>query len=63
MKEMLKARVLLNDSVESVMNERKLLERLNHPFLVNMNYAFQDRDFLYLVTDYLPGGDLRYHMQ
>ena len=27
-----------------------------------MNYAFQDRDNLYLVTDLLTGGDLRYHI-
>ena len=27
-----------------------------------MNYAFQDRDNLYLVMDLLTGGDLRYHI-
>ena len=31
-------------------------------FIVNMNYAFQDRDNLYLVMDLLTGGDLRYHI-
>jgi len=62
MKEMLKARVVLKRSVKSVMSEKKLLERLHHPFLCNMNYAFQDRNFLYLVSDLLTGGDLRYHM-
>ena len=30
-------------------------------FLVNMHYAFQDRENLYLVIDLMPGGDLRYH--
>jgi serine/threonine protein kinase len=44
------------------MNERKLLSSLKHPFLVNMNYAFQDRENLYLVMDLLNGGDLRYHV-
>jgi serine/threonine protein kinase len=44
------------------MNERKLLSSLKHPFLVNMNYAFQDRENLYLVMDLLNGGDLRYHI-
>ena len=62
MKEMSKARVLCKRSVDSVMNERKLLERLQHPFIVNINYAFQDRDNLYLVSDLLTGGDLRYHI-
>lgn len=27
-----------------------------------MNYAFQDREDLYLVCDLLTGGDLRYHI-
>ena len=50
MKEMHKARVISKRSVNSVMNERKLLTQLKHPlvlskssFIVNMQYAFQDR--------------------
>ena len=27
-----------------------------------MNFAFQDRENLYLVSDLLTGGDLRYHI-
>ena len=27
-----------------------------------MHYAFQDRENLYLVMDYMMGGDLRYHI-
>ena len=27
-----------------------------------MEYAFQDKDNLYLVLDYMSGGDLRFHM-
>ncbi len=70
MKEMLKARILAKRSVSSVMNERKLLSQLSHryflsltfSFLVNMHYAFQDRENLYMVLDLMPGGDLRYHI-
>lgn len=49
-------------SVQSVINERTLLSDLNSPFLVNMHFAFQDRDTLYLVLDLLEGGDLRHHL-
>ncbi len=35
---------------------------MRHPFLVNMVYAFQDRDNLYLIMDLMPGGDLRYQI-
>jgi len=31
-------------------------------FLVNMHYAFEDRDNLYLVIDLMSGGDLRFHI-
>jgi serine/threonine protein kinase len=62
MKEMAKARIISKRSVNSVMNEKKFLSQLNHPFLVNMHYAFQDRDNLYLVIDLMTGGDMRYHI-
>ena len=62
MKEMQKAKIINKKSINSVMNERTLLADLNHPFLVNMKYAFQDRENLFLVMDYLNGGDLRYHI-
>jgi serine/threonine protein kinase len=39
-----------------------ILTQLNHPFIVNMYYAFQDRENIYLVMDLLNGGDLRYHI-
>ncbi|CAG9315824.1 unnamed protein product [Blepharisma stoltei] len=62
MKEMLKLRVVSKRSVSSVMNERRLLSMIKHPFMVNMQYAFQDRDNLYLAMDLMTGGDLRYHL-
>lgn len=62
MKEMYKTKIIDKKSINSVMNERILLARLKHPFLVNMSFAFQDRENLYLVMDYINGGDLRYHI-
>lgn len=54
-------RVLTKKSVESVMNEKRLLSTLKHKFLINMIYSFQDIDNLYLVMDLVSGGDLRFH--
>lgn len=62
MKEMNKTKIIAKKSIHSVLNERDLLSQLRHPFIVNMSYAFQDREKLYLVMDLLEGGDLRYHM-
>ena len=44
------------------MSEKNILSRINHPFIVNMHFSFQDSDNLYLIMDYLSGGDLRYHL-
>lgn len=62
MKEMYKAKIIMKKSINSVMNERNLLARIRHPFFINMNCAFQDRENLYLIMDYVNGGDLRYHI-
>ncbi|CAG9326673.1 unnamed protein product [Blepharisma stoltei] len=62
MKEMSKFRVIRKKSVSSILNERKLLSIIKHPFVVNMQYAFQDKENLYLVMDLMTGGDLRYHI-
>ena len=62
MKEMQKVKIISKRSVHSVMNEKKLLQKLNHPFLVNMIYAFQTREQLFLAMDYCNRGDMRYHI-
>jgi serine/threonine protein kinase len=40
------------------MNERMILSRISHPFIINLHYAFQSEDSLYLILDYCPGGDI-----
>ena len=62
MKEMSKAKIIDKRSEKSVKSERTLLQKMNHPFIINMHYSFQDKDNLYLVMDLLTGGDLRYHI-
>ena len=59
---MSKVKIIDKKSERSIKYERELLSKLNHPFIVNMYYAFQDYDNLYLVMDLLSGGDLRYHI-
>ena len=59
---MSKLKIIDKKSIKSINSERDLLSELFSPFIVNMHYAFQDKEFLYLVIDLLPGGDLRYHI-
>eukprot|EP00698_Gefionella_okellyi_P005673 TRINITY_DN1513_c0_g1_i2.p1 TRINITY_DN1513_c0_g1~~TRINITY_DN1513_c0_g1_i2.p1 ORF type:complete len:1007 (+),score=219.75 TRINITY_DN1513_c0_g1_i2:67-3087(+) len=46
------------NQVERVRMEREILARVNNPFVVKLFYSFQTRENLYLVLDYLPGGDV-----
>lgn len=62
LKEMMKFKIIDKKSEISIMYERELLCRIQHPFVVNMHFTFQDHDHLYLIMDYLSGGDLRYHL-
>lgn len=62
LKEMSKVKIIDKKSEKSINAEREFLTELNHSFIVNMHYAFQDNDNLYLVMDLLLGGDLRYHV-
>lgn len=62
MKEMLKAKIIDKRSEKSISHERQLLSILKSNFIINMEYAFQDYDSLYIVLEYLNGGDLRYQI-
>ncbi|KAI2802092.1 Ribosomal protein S6 kinase alpha-2 [Blomia tropicalis] len=57
MKVLRKATLKVRDRVRSKM-ERDILADVSHPFIVKLNYAFQTEGKLYLVLDYLRGGDL-----
>lgn len=62
MKEMSKTKIIDKRSERSVKAERDLLEVMNHPFIINMHFSFQDGENLYIAMDLLTGGDLRYHI-
>ena len=59
---MSKVKIIDKKSEKSVLFERQLLSRIRNPFIVNLIYSFQDYENLYLVMDFLKGGDLRYHI-
>lgn len=61
LKEMSKAKIISKRSERSVLNEKAIISKLKHNFIINIFYAFQDRENLYLVMDLLTGGDLRFH--
>jgi serine/threonine protein kinase len=57
-KVLLKADLVRKNLVNAVRAERNALAKAHNPFVVKLFYAFQSQENLYLVMEYLIGGDL-----
>eukprot|EP00960_Hanusia_phi_P031072 749056-Hanusia_phi.AAC.2 len=62
MKTIKKAHVVKNNKVRHTLAERNIMQKINHPFVMKLHYAFQNNGKLYMVMDYLNGGDIFYHL-
>ncbi|KAF4092119.1 hypothetical protein AMELA_G00017250 [Ameiurus melas] len=58
MKTLRKKDVLLRNQVAHVKAERDILAEADNEWVVRLYYSFQDKDNLYFVMDYIPGGDM-----
>lgn len=58
MKKMKKSDMINKNQVQHVKSERNLLALAQNDWVVELKYSFQDENHLYLVMEYLPGGDL-----
>ena len=54
---MKKKELIQKNMVESINNERNILALANNPFVVRFYYSFTSSTNLYIVMEYLPGGD------
>ena len=44
------------------MNEKEILTNVDHPFIMKMHYSFSTKNYLNLVLDFWPGGELFFHI-
>ncbi|XVF72028.1 hypothetical protein PTKIN_Ptkin12aG0088400 [Pterospermum kingtungense] len=58
MKKLKKSEMLRRGQVEHVKAERNLLAEVDSNCIVKLYCSFQDEEFLYLIMEYLPGGDM-----
>lgn len=63
MKILQKNQIQIKNQENHTKTERLLLEIINHPFIINLEYAFQTKDNLYLITEFMQGGELFYHLR
>jgi len=59
MKVLKKAKIVCSDKdTAHIKSERNILGQIRHPFIVRLHYAFQTRGKLYLVLEFIQGGEL-----
>ena len=63
MKVLKKEAVIRRNQVAHTKTETQILKQIRHPFLTRMHYAFQSEGKLYMVLNYLPGGELFYRLK
>jgi len=62
MKILSKKYLIKNSQLRYAVTECNVLKQVKHPFIIGLHYAFQTPDYLYMVLDYCPGGDLAFHI-
>lgn len=63
MKVLKKEEIVRRNQVGHTRTERTILSRMQHPFMVKLRYSFQSELKLYMVLDYIRGGELFYHLR
>ena len=63
LKAMSKTHIVGCGEVNGVKTEARVLRKIRHPFVVRLHYAFQTETKLYLVMDFINGGQIFYHLR
>merc|ERR1719219_2984650 len=63
MKILRKKQIVARNQIDHTKSERKILQALQHPFLMKLRFAFQTNSKLYFVLDYYRGGELFFHLK
>lgn len=63
MKVLKKDAIIKDNMVSHILAEKTILAKVHHPFVVSLKWAFQTDEKLYLILDFLSGGELFFHLQ
>jgi p70 ribosomal S6 kinase len=59
--ETVKGKIFPEDII--IIAEREILSKIEHPFIVKLYFAFQTKSKLYLIMDFVNGGELFYNLK
>jgi protein-serine/threonine kinase len=57
-----KKELIKKECVELIKTEKRVLKKICHPFIIKLHHAFQTHDKLYMLFEYINGGDLFFHL-
>lgn len=63
MKILRKDQLIQSNQIAHTKTERQVLEDISSPFIISLRYAFQTRNKLFLILDYVTGGELFFHLK
>lgn len=55
--------VIKRNFFESLTYEKKILEKVNNPFIVNLEFCFTNPSFIFFAMKFKQGGELYYHLR
>lgn len=58
-----KQHIVQTKNVANIINEKKILQEVDCPFLIKLRYSFQNKEKIFMAFDYHNGGELFYHLQ
>lgn len=58
-----KSKIVKDKQVRHTLNEKKVLQALNYPFVVNLLYTMKDYSYLYYGMPFLNGGEMFTHLR
>mmetsp|Transcript_22272 Transcript_22272/g.63288 ORF Transcript_22272/g.63288 Transcript_22272/m.63288 type:complete len:330 (+) Transcript_22272:102-1091(+) len=63
LKTLKKAEIMKMKQVDHIVSEKAILQSLSHPFIVNMYAAFHDQRYIYMLLEYIVGGEFFTHLR